>query len=154
MYPKADVERFFIYGELSEMGRWSKRRWRHAEGIDFSLFSPHKQEKPVSVCHSSHKHTPTHRSKTQAHAGMYIPHHIYMHTSHRLHHFHHTQNTQSHTDHPFSNTIPVSHVTHNKTCMDNSLSQTHTHELHKLNPTTINPSQTHTIKSSEFDWTD
>ncbi|KAM7375925.1 hypothetical protein PAMP_005686 [Pampus punctatissimus] len=28
------------------MGRWSKRRWRHAEGLHFSLFSPHKQEKP------------------------------------------------------------------------------------------------------------
>lgn len=66
--PQSRCRAFLIYGELSEMGRWSKRRWRHAEGLHFSLFSPHKQEKPVSLCHNTHKHTPTHRSKTRAHA--------------------------------------------------------------------------------------
>lgn len=94
--PLSRCRAFLIYGELSEMGRWSKRRWRHAEGLHFSLFSPHKQEKPVSVCHSTHKHTPTHCSKTRAHAQTQTcttP-TIYTHTSHRcLPH----ANTQSHT---------------------------------------------------------
>lgn len=61
--PQSRCRTFLIYGELSEMGRWSKRRWRHAEGLHFSLFSPHKQEKAVSVCHNTHKHTPTHTAQ-------------------------------------------------------------------------------------------
>ena len=87
--PQSRCRAFLIYGEPSEMGRWSKRRWRHAEGLNFSLFSPHKQGKPVSVCHNTHKHTPTHSSKTQAHAQMQTcttP-TIYGHTSHEHHPF-------------------------------------------------------------------
>lgn len=78
--PQSRCRVFLIYGELNEMGRWSKRRWRHAaEGLHFSLFSPHKQEKPVSVCHNTHKHTTTHCSKTQALAHMYHPLHLHAH---------------------------------------------------------------------------
>lgn len=125
--PQSRCRVFLIYGELSKMGRWSKRRWRHAEGLHFSLFSPHKQEKPVSMCHNTHKHTPTHRqqtqhSETQAHAQMHTcttP-TIYMHTSH----FHHRR---THTYPSFFNTIPLSLATRNKTHMDSPPPYTHTH---------------------------
>lgn len=131
--PQSRCRAFLIYGELSEMGRWSKRRWRHAEGLHFSLFSPHKQEKAVSVCHNTHthKHTPTHthRSKTQAHAQMQTcstP-TVHMHASHRRHHFHDRcvkTRTRLYTPLFFSNTFPLSPATHSKTHMDPS--STHT----------------------------
>lgn len=63
--PQSRCRAFLIYGELSEMGRWSKRRWRHAEGLHFSLFSPHKQEKAVSVCHNTHTQTHSHTHTAQ-----------------------------------------------------------------------------------------
>lgn len=78
--PQSRCRAFLIYGELSEMGRWSKRRWRHAEGLHFSLFSPHKQEKAVSVCHNthtethSHTHTPLKDASTRTNADMFNPH--------------------------------------------------------------------------------
>lgn len=77
--PQSRCRVFLIYGELSEMGRWSKRRWRHAEGLHFSLFSPHKQEKPVSVCHNTqtHSHTPLKDTSTCTHADMYHPHYLH-----------------------------------------------------------------------------
>ena len=54
----------------------------------FSLFSPHKQEKPVSVCHNTHKHTPTHPLKDTSActvADMYHPHHLHTHTHTHTH---------------------------------------------------------------------
>lgn len=84
--PQSRCRAFLIYGELSEMGRWSKRRWRHAEGLHFSLFSPHKQEEPVSVCHNTHKtHSHTLLKDTSACTNMYHPHRL-----HQWHHFHRT----------------------------------------------------------------
>lgn len=72
----------------------------------FSLFSPHKQEKPVSVCHNTHKHTPTHPLKDTSActvADMYHPHHLHTHfpadaiASATLRHTHtHTSNTHIH----------------------------------------------------------
>lgn len=152
--PQSRCRVFLIYGELSEMGRWSKRRWRHAEGLHFSLFSPHKQEKPVSVCHSAHKHTPTQRSKTQAHAQMQTcttP-TICTHTSHCSHHFHHSQ-THKHTYTTpllFSNTIPLSLTTpiQRHIYMPPPLTLTHAHTT--KNHLTISPSQIHTGKSWGF----
>lgn len=86
--PQSRCRAFLIYGELSEMGRWSKRRWRHAVGLHFSLFSPHKQEKPVSVCHNTPQHSPTHTAQRHKHMHKCstTP-TIYMHTSH-FHHRH------------------------------------------------------------------
>ncbi len=146
--PQSRCRAFLIYGELSEMGRWSKRRWRHAEGLHSSLFSPHKQEKPVSVCHNTHKHTPTQRSKTRAHAQTQTcttP-TIYTHTlppplSLPLHAHTHTH---THAYPSFSNTIPLFPTTHNKTHMDTSPSYTCTTK----NYPTISPSQTHTLTHS------
>lgn len=84
--PQSRCRAFLIYGELSEMGRWSKRRWRHAEGLHFSLFSPHKQEEPVSVRHNTHKtHSHTLLKDTSACTNMYHPHRL-----HQWHHFHRT----------------------------------------------------------------
>lgn len=84
--PQSRCRAFLIYGEPSEMGRWSKRRWRHAEGLHFSLFSPHKQEEPVSVCHSAHKtHSHTLLKDTSACTNMHHPHRL-----HQWHHFHRT----------------------------------------------------------------
>lgn len=59
--PQSRCRVFLIYVEPSEMGRWSERRWRHAVGLHFSLFSPHKQAM-VPACS---RHTPTHCSMTQ-----------------------------------------------------------------------------------------
>lgn len=109
--PQSRCRAFLIYGELSEMGRWSKRRWRHAEGLHFSLFSPHKQEKPVSVCHNTLKHTPTHCLKTRAHTQTQTcttP-TIYTHTLPLMASLPPHANT--HTIPPFSNTIRLSPAT-------------------------------------------
>lgn len=138
--PQSRCRAFLIYGELSEMGRWSKRRWRHAEGLRFPLFSPHKQEKPVSVCHNSHKHTPTQRSKTQAHAqtqASTTP-TLYMHTSNFQH----------------NSTLPCSpkQVMHGYIPHLDTHTPTHAF-ITKNDPPAITPSQTHTTKSSGFGWT-
>ena len=71
--PQSRCRAFLIYGELSEMGRWSKRRWRHAEGLHFSLFSPHKQERPVSVCHNTHTSTLPHTAQRHEHMHKRVP---------------------------------------------------------------------------------
>lgn len=158
--PQSRCRAFLIYGELSEMGRWSKRRWRHAEGLHFSLFSPHKQEKPVSLCHNTHKHTPTHRSKTRAHAQTQTcttP-TIYTHTC-ATNGITSTTDTHTHTDSPFSNTNPLSSATHNETHMDTPPTPPpppqHTHARiynqklsHHHQPLTDTQG-----KSSGFDWT-
>lgn len=68
--PQSRCTAFLIYGGVSEMGRWSERRWRHAEGLHVSLFSPHKQAVARTRC----RHTPTHRSLTQTDAGTHHPH--------------------------------------------------------------------------------
>lgn len=62
--PQSRCRAFLIYVEPSEMGRWSKRRWRHAVGLHFSLFSPHKQ----AMAPACSRHTPTHCSMTQTDA--------------------------------------------------------------------------------------
>lgn len=115
--PQSRCRAFLIYGELSEMGRWSKRRWRHAEGLHFSLFSPHKQEKPVSVCHNTHKHTPTQALKdtsTCTNADMYHPHHLHA-------HFPPPPSRPPHTEHTHSSPL----FQHNPTLPCNPQQNTH-----------------------------
>lgn len=159
--PQSRCRVFLIYGELSEMGRWSKRRWRHAEGLHFSLFSPHKQEKPVSVCHNTQTHSHTWLKDTSAcmHKHRRVPPPPFTRSlRHRRHHFHHTQT------HELAHTYPPL-LRHNPTLPCNPQQNTHGHiplprkHTHtqayttKNYPTTIGPSQTHTGKSSGFGWT-
>lgn len=113
--PQSRCRAFLIYGEPSKMGRWSKRRWRHAEGLDFSFFSPHKQEKPVSVCHGAHKHT------TQRHQRTHHPHHLWAHFPSAC--------IQPHTlcDEHFPS--PPSLLIPNKTQIDTASSHTYFHTI-------------------------
>lgn len=67
--PQSRCRAFLIYGELSETGRWSERRWRHAEGLHFSLFSPHKRDCERAPRQTTDTHLHTYRSKTQTDAG-------------------------------------------------------------------------------------
>lgn len=65
--PQSRCRAFLIYGEPSKMGRWSKRRWRHAEGL-FSLLTSQTREACESV-RNTHKNTLPH--STQRHNYMH-----------------------------------------------------------------------------------
>lgn len=57
--PQSRCRAFLIYGEPCKMGRWSKRRWRLAEGL-FSLLTSQTRE----ACECVPQHTQTHSHMT------------------------------------------------------------------------------------------
>ena len=87
--PQSRCRAFLIYGELSEMGRWSKRRWRHAEGLHFfflSLLTSQTREacERVPQHTQTHSHTPAQRHE-RMHGRRHVPPPPFTHTHTHTH---------------------------------------------------------------------
>ena len=87
--PQSRCRAFLIYGELSEMGRWSKRRWRHAEGLHFfflSLLTSQTREacERVPQHTETHSHTPAQRHE-RMHGRRHVPPPPFTHTHTHTH---------------------------------------------------------------------
>lgn len=85
--PQSRCRAFLIYGEPCKMGRWSKRRWRHAEGL-FSLLTSQTREACVCVPQDTqtHSHMTLKDTITCTNAS-YVPPDIYWRASHCCHPF-------------------------------------------------------------------
>lgn len=132
--PQSRCRAFLIYGELSKMGRWSKRRWRHAKGLFSLLTSQTTEACECATQHAqTHSHTPLNNTAACTNADMHHPPTVYMAQNH--HPFHYKCSQSSTQLYSFS-------ATHNKTQADESSSHADTYATEN-DSTNIRPSQTH-----------